>query len=162
MSKIAVTLMLILLSGCATLAEGPSYLDSKPASKDSDLATIYIYRKYAEPTAWGVDVIVNDQKVASLSQQGFTWFRVDPGNVNIKAVWPALSGQKTGHLQFMAKAGAEYYVELTGQSKLSSVMPSGVSGGVVLVAEMGSGLYLMNSIVGEQIITECCRYQKEQ
>ena len=161
MKKIAVTLIIVLLSGCATLAEGPSYQESRPADEDPNLATIYIYRKYAEPTAWGVNIIVEEKKIASLNQQGFTWHRVGPGLVNIKAVWPALSGQKEGDLQFTAKSGEEYYVELTGQSKLSSVMPTGAPGGVVLIGEMGSGLYLINSTVGEQIISDCCRYQKE-
>ena len=145
---------LILSAGCATAPDGPPYSASRATFQPSDKATVYVFRRYAEPTAWGATVQVSGHEVATLGQATFTWAFVQPGKQTIRAVWPALSGQHDSTIDSVLLAGRTYYFELVGISQVSGAVGSAVT------FRMGSGLNEIAPNAAEAILAQCCRFQK--
>src|SRR3569623_1601995 len=116
---IQVILGTLFLSGCATVAQGPSYSQARALKTISGYATVYVLRDYAEPTAWGAKIHIDGTPVATLNQKGFTWVYVKPGNKDIKAVWPGASSLKDSAISVETVAGKTYYIELTGVSQMT-------------------------------------------
>lgn len=153
---------LIFISGCQTMAEGPSFAEAKSVGSYPDMSTIYIYRVYAKPHSIGVDIFINNEMIATLYQRGFTWTRVKPGLINIKGDWPSLSGQKDSHISFNAESGKSYYVELTADSKIVGALPIAATGAVTFITDSTSGLHLIEPNVAEATLYECCKFQQKQ
>lgn len=144
----------LFLSGCATVAEGPAYSIAKTKESRYGYATLYVFREYAEPTAWGASIHIDGKEVGTLNQGGFTWIYAKPGNRDITAVWAGLSGQKDSKINMNLSEGKTYYVDLTGISQVS-----GVSGGFIYF-NVGSGLNSVRPNVAEERLTKCCKYQR--
>lgn len=139
--------------GCATVAKGPSFSESKAVNSKPGFATLYVFREYAEPTAWGAEVQVDSKPVTTLNEKGFTWIYVKPGTKNIKAVWPGISAQKDSSISIDAVEGKTHFVELTGISKPMAGYP-------MILFKMGSGLNLIKPESAVKRLEACCKFQK--
>ena len=133
------------LSGCATMAEGPSFSEARATTPMAGKATVYVFRKFAQPTLWGATIHFDNQEVATLNERGFTWAYLSPGNHTIRAVWAGLSGQQDSHINLDVKAENTYYMELWGISQFYA---------------MGSGLHEVKPEVAESVVSQCCKFQK--
>ena len=140
--------------GCATVAKGPSYLESKAIKSKPGFAVLYIFREYAEPTAWGANIQVDTKPITTLNQGGFTWAYVKPGKKEIKAVWSGMSGQKDSFISINIKESRTYYVELTGISQVIGASSSAV------YFKMGSGLNEVKPGFAVKKLEVCCKFQK--
>lgn len=111
--------LLCFLMGCVTNKEAPSF-DAAPVPVAApDKAILYIYRQYAEPTAWASYLRVDGNEVASLNQQGFTWVYVNPGLHKMQFGWPALAGMPKVPFERAFEAGKVYAFEMLGSAELS-------------------------------------------
>lgn len=145
--------------GCATMAKGPSFAEAKARTKPGH-AIVYVFRKYAEPTAWGATIHVDDREGATLNQEGFTWAHVTPGKHRIRAVWPVLSSQKDSFIELAdAKPGKTYFFELTGISRMDGATFVGT--GMAYSFKLGSGFRQLPPEVAEPVVSEC-RFQKSE
>jgi hypothetical protein len=153
-SLIQVVLCALFLSACATVAKGPSYLESKARKALPDRATVYVLREYAEPTAWGANIQIDGKPVADLNQGGFTWIYIKPGKTEIKAVWSGMSSQKDSFISIDTEAGKTYYVELTGVSQLTGVTLT------MMYFKVGSGLSEVKPEAAVKKLETCCKFQK--
>lgn len=86
-------LTFIIISGmaaCAVSKSAPTFASfSEPPSPANYL---YIFRKYAEPTAWQPTVHIDGYEIASFPQEGFTFVAVSPTTHRIESTWPMLAG----------------------------------------------------------------------
>lgn len=146
-------LLTAILSACATVAKGPTYSEAKAFRPDPAHATIYIFREYAEPTAWGANIVINGSATAALNQGGFAWVYSKPGKTEIKAVWSSMSGQNDSFISIETRPGQTYYVELTGISKGEVKFP-------FLYFKVGSGLSQIKPDAAVKKLETCCRFQK--
>lgn len=140
--------------GCATAPDGPNYAASRAASQPTDKATVYVFRRYAEPTAWEATVQLSGREVTTLGQETFTWVFAQPGKHTIRAVWPALSGQRDSTIEAELQAGKTYYFELVGTSRVAGAV------GSAMLFRMGSGLNEVAASTAEATLAGCCRFQK--
>ena len=108
---------MLALGACATVATGPTFLEAKAPPPPPGMATVYVYRKHAEPLAWGTTILFGSHEIATLSQGGFTWVHVPPGAVPIRATWPALSGQTGAALELRVEPDRTYFIEVQGVSR---------------------------------------------
>jgi hypothetical protein len=74
-------LLCFLVSGCAT----STYFKQNPPNEKE--ALVYFIREYAEPTAWNLDILVDGQQAASLSNKSYTSFSVPAGRRAIRLEW---------------------------------------------------------------------------
>jgi predicted small lipoprotein YifL len=139
------------LGGCA--AKGPTYFEARAQAHAENTATVYVFRKYAEPTAWGATVFYADKEIATLNQGGFTWAYLAPGKQTIRAVWPGLSSQKDSSIELNVAAGKTYYVELLGVAR-------GFASPTMTSFRVGSGLIEVSPSSAEETLAQCCRFQK--
>ena len=145
---------LTLLSGCASTAYGPAYLESKAMQGKAGYATLYVFREHAEPTLFGAAIQINGKEVTTLNQGGYTWVYAQPGRNKIKAVWAGLSGQQDSYFTLNIEAGETYYVDVTGISRLAGMSNRH------MYFDMGSGLNGVNPAVAEARLEKCCKFQK--
>lgn len=150
--KLVISILLVgILSGCATVAKGPAFTGLEEVKPRQGLAIVYIYREYAEPTAWGSTIHIDSQRVATLNQGGYTWIYAKPGTRKLSGKWPALSGQDDSELSIDLAANTTYFVNVTGVSQLSSSMPGFIT--------MGSGLNLVDPQESVNRLKICCKLQ---
>ena len=154
------TLVLICLGGCATVQKGPTYAEVRTTATASDKATVYFYRKYAEPTAWSMTIQIGKREVVSLNQGSFTWVNLTPGKHQVRGVWPGLSGQRDASIEIDVKPATVYYLEVTG---ISRAMPETavITGSIVAMqSRMGSGINEVGTQVAEATLATCCTFRK--
>ena len=96
LKKICIYYFLVqLLVSCATIPiDAPSFSEARAPEPNNESALVYIYRAFAQPTAYSVKVMVNDQEIVDLANEGFTWVMLDEGHYKIDILWPAISAQK--------------------------------------------------------------------
>jgi hypothetical protein len=143
----------LFISSCATVAKGPRYSEAKSMKAEPGFATVYVFREYAEPTAWGSEIQINGKPAATLNQGGFTWVYSKPGKTEIKAVWSGMSGQKDSFISIDTVEGKTYYVEVKGISKADP-------GYLVIYFKVGSGLNEVKPNVAVKKLETCCKFQK--
>lgn len=154
------TLVLICLGGCATVEKGSTYAEVRATAAASDKATVYVFRKYAEPTAWSMTIQIGNREVASLNQGSFTCANLTPGKYQVRGVWPGLSGQRDASIEIDVKPATVYYLEVTG---ISQAMPETtvITGSIVTMkSRMGSGINEVSSQVAEAALATCCTFRK--
>jgi hypothetical protein len=149
----ALLFFLSALFSCATVAQGPKYLESKASQSKPGYAVLYVFREYAEPTMWGATVLINGKQVATLNQRGFTWAYVKPGDTEIKAVWSGMSGQHDSFISIDILENKNYYVDLTGISQGTV----GVLGDMYF--KVGSGLNEVKPEAAVKRLETCCSFQ---
>ena len=141
--------MQLLVACAATPKDAPSFNAARAPEPDNKTALVYIYRAFAQPTAYNVKVLVNGQKIADLANEGFTWVMLNEGYYKIDIVWPAISAQADVKFDGNLKGGKTYFYEVKGVSRFDGLM-----------SEMGSALFQVDDKDAEQRIQKCCRYVK--
>jgi hypothetical protein len=133
MRQVAIYLLISAsLVGCATSQKAPAYVAAPVPEVSSAHAVLYIYREYAEPTAFASWLQIDGHEVASLNQQGFTWVYVTPGNHKMKYGFPVLAGMPTVPFSHSFEAGKVYAFQMIGEinvkgsgyEAVSAVQPS--------------------------------------
>jgi len=143
-----VVLMSLLLFGCATVSEGPAYSSATAAPDREGYAILYVFREYAEPTLWGATIHIDGEKLATLKQGEFSQVYATPGERVVTGVWPAISAQRESKITLDLLAGKEYFVELTGISRVSGVS----------TVRVGSGLYGIDPEAAKTRLMHCCTF----
>ncbi len=138
--------------GCATVATGPAFTGLDQVQPKEGLALVYIFREYAEPTAWGSTIHVDSQKIATLNQGGYTWIYAKPGTRVFSGKWAGLSGQRDSEITLDLAANETYFVDLTGISRASGA-------GSTTYVTMGSGLNLVDPTESVKRLKACCKLQ---
>ena len=157
---VALLTFAIFLGGCATVAEGPSFSEARAVTPMTGKATVYVFRKYAEPTAWGSTIHFENQEVATLNQGGFTWAYLTPGPRTVRAVWAGMSGQNDSVITLDVEAGSTYYIELTGTTRFAGTEAGTLPGTYKMYFRVGSGMSVVNPALAESVVSQCCRFQK--
>lgn len=151
MKALTLVSLLVLLTGCTTSKSAPTFLDAQRPEVKSDLAVLYIFRDYAEPTAFAAHLKIDDVEAASLNQQGFTWVYIEPGTHQFKYGWNFLSGMPTVEFENSFEAGKVYAFQM--------------SGGVNSLGNMirsTSAIQPISPEVAIEKMKQCCRYVPSQ
>ena len=147
MKNIVVLIFIAFIAGCATSQTAPTLSQSPKPIVSSDKAVLFIFRDHAEPVALVAYLEIENTKVASLRQNGFTWLYVTPGKKNIKYMWPILAGMPIAKFEYEFEAGKTYAFEMTGKS---IYMGYGFSTATVMKE--------MDITEAREIIESCCHY----
>jgi len=145
---------LLILSACTNVAKGPAFSDSKATQKKPGHATLYVFRKYAEPAGWGATLFIDDKEVSVLNQQGFTWVYAKPGTRQLSVVWPGMSGQQDADIQLTLSENKTYFIELSGLSHVHSLSEG---------KNKNRKRTKLNSIhprFAERLLNKCCRFEQ--
>jgi hypothetical protein len=147
MKPAIVWLLLIVLTGCATSKTASHFIDAPTPEIRADKAVLYIYRDYAEPTAFAAYLTIDTAKAASLNQQGFTWVYLSPGEHNFRFGWPFIAGMPSVDFKKSLEAGKAYAFQMSGSVTMDS-----------------SNMYATSAIAPIDIdaarnrMKSCCRY----
>lgn len=152
-SLIPTLLFILLVSGCATVANGPTFSESKAQAPIDGKALVYVFRDTAQPTALGCSIFIDGTEVTTLNEKGFTWFTIDPGDHALIGKWSKMSSQKNSSIALSLEENQTYYIELTGNSGVSAIL------GPVIVFKVSSGLNLVEPENAISRISEYCKYQ---
>ena len=148
MRKLAIYLLIwTSLVGCVTSQKAPAYLAAPVPEISSARSVLYIYREYAEPTAFSSYLQIDGREVASLNQQGFTWVYVTPGDHKMKYGFPALAGMPSVPFSHSFDAGKVYAFQMIGTVKMSGLNMEAVSAVQPLEFEEA-----------QKKMQQCCRY----
>lgn len=146
----------MLIAGCAAPATAPSFASAKATENREDRSIFYVYREYAEPTAWKTTIYIDDNEVVSLLQQSFSWVYLSPGKHKVAAKWPFLSGQNDVEFFIEAASDEKYYYEITGLSRATGVGSS--PAGLLIFYNMSSGMNNQGEGKAVPQLENCCRY----
>jgi hypothetical protein len=131
----------------------PDTPGSKPEKAVPTNANLFIYRAYAQPTAWGTSVKVDGKSIISLPNRSYTAISVPPGSHIIKLSWPFLSGQSNSSMTLDVKAAERYYVEVTGISQYAGGGPG------AMYFNMGSGIAQAKPEHALELLKTCCKFK---
>jgi hypothetical protein len=110
----------LLLAACAAPKDAPTFSTAPVATPRDGMAVLYIYREYAEPTAWKPTIYIDGTEVVSLPQQGFSWIYLSPGKHTVVSKWPFLAGAPKLEFTEEYKSEMRYFYEITGTSRMIS------------------------------------------
>jgi len=153
---VAIVLTAMVLSGCATNPNAPTLATAPAPESGSEKAILYIYREYAQPTAWSAYLEIDEQEAVSLAQQGFTWVYVNPGKHSFKYGWPMLASMPSVTFERTFEAGKAYAFEMKGGI---SMVGNQISGGTVTST---SAIQPSSIESAKQKMNACCRYVAPQ
>jgi hypothetical protein len=111
MKKWLLFIPLLLVSGCTTM--GQPYSPPPPAPEGKSI--VYLMRSsVGYGGAWSTVFSINDTKVVSLYDKGYTWVHVGPGQYKFSAG----TTLNSDYLKFVApvRSGQEYFIEYTQES----------------------------------------------
>jgi hypothetical protein len=140
-------IMTVFFTACATSQTAPTYTEAPTPIAKSDQAVLYIYRIYAQPTAWAAYLQLDGNEVTSLHQEGFTWVYVQAGSHKFKYGWPGLAGMPSVNFEHTLEAGQAYAFEMYG----SAGNPNDYGGAV-------SQMKNVDIEIAKQKMATCCRY----
>ena len=149
MKKVILIHFLLLLSACATNKKAPTFSESPMPNVNVNKAILYIYREYAEPTAFSSYLEIDGQKVASLRQEGFTWIYIEPGEYNFVNGWPFSSGMPKLEFKYNLEAGNVYSFEMTSKVKMG-----------FFISTVTTSMNFQEIEEATKRIESCCRYVK--
>jgi hypothetical protein len=135
------------LVGCVTSQKAPEYLAAPVPEVSPTRAVLYIYREYAEPTAFASYLQIDGREVASLNQQGFTWVYVTPGNHDMKFGFPMLAGMPSVPFSHGFEGGKVYAFQMVGEIAVSGRLYEAVS-----------AVQPIDFEVAQEKMQQCCRY----
>lgn len=110
-------LFFVLLAGCATSRTASKFNEAPMPELQSDMAVLYIFRSYAEPTAFAAHAEIDQLEVVSLNQEGFSWVYIKPGEHSFKIRWSSLSGMPDLEFKKSLEAGKVYAFQILGSVK---------------------------------------------
>lgn len=124
-----------------------------PAAGEATDANLYVFRDYAEPTAWKPTVRIDGKKVAAIGQNEFTAVRIAPGPHRVTLGWPFLSGQSDAEVGIVVEPGRTLYLEIGGHVRYAGGYPD-------MRFVKGSGFGMRAD--GARAIAACCKFRKPQ
>jgi hypothetical protein len=132
--RLIILSFLILLSGCASVPEGPRF---SVVENESETAIVYVYRLYTPPYMRKPDIKVNDIMVAELPTDSYTVIRVKSGTYTFKTDWGFLDNLiLSKSAKISVEAGKSYYINFAG--KLGLIGTTATYGANVLSGELTS------------------------
>jgi hypothetical protein len=146
-TKIAISLGIGLLIAAAPPASVPAIEPVVEVAGEDGL--IFIYRAYAQPTAWAPAVRVDGRKIVGISNRSYTAVRVTPGDHIVTLKWPLIAAQGGAKMEVTVEKGKAHFVEVTG---VSQYVP-----GVYM--RTGSGIALVQPEYAVAAIKKCCKFQ---
>lgn len=154
MKNIYTLILLIFIALCTAscVTRGPTYLEAKAKEPSENKAIVYVYRVYAQPTAWGTTLFIDDKEIATLNQKGFTWVYLSPGLHSIQGKWAWLSGQLNTKMETNIESGKTYYVEISGAVKITDVYAG------FIFYNVESHLSSRNVIEAQAKLIDCCKF----
>ncbi|MBL1261869.1 MAG: DUF2846 domain-containing protein [Thiotrichaceae bacterium] len=153
--KLTLTLS-ILLTGCAAPATAPSFNIAKATENRENQSIFYIYREYAEPTAWKPTIYIDSKEIVSLPQESFSWVYLSPGEHKITSKWSFLAGPPDVEFSVKIEPDKKYYYEITGSSKVTGIAPVPI--GILIFSKTTA---LVSDHEEEKAIPQlekCCRF----
>ncbi len=116
---------------------------------DSEDGIIFVYRAYAQPTAWAPAVKLDGRKMIGISNRSYTAFKAKPGDHVITLSWPIIAAQGGAKMEVTVEKGKASFIEVTG---VSQYVP-----GVYI--RTGSGIALVEPEHAVPAIKKCCMYK---
>ena len=117
-------------------------------------ANLFIYRSYAEPTAWAATVKIDDRKLAAVGNKRWTAVKLAPGTYTVTTGWSFLSAQSGEHYQLTVEAGKTHILEITGSSQFTGASDA------ALQFQMGSGIAEVSGENALGRVAQCCRFKE--
>jgi hypothetical protein len=153
--KSIVTLLVIVLGGCATAPKSALTFDQVTIREPEEGKGILIfYRVVSPPAAYDMHVIMNNREIVSLPNEAFSWVELEAGKHKLEIDWSNWSGMPGKSVDVEIVAGARNYLELT-----SSV---GEGPAVDLLVDSIYGIEDKENERGverhERQLLKCCRY----
>lgn len=121
------------------------------------MAVLYVYREYAEPTAWSPTISIDGKEVVSLPQQGFSWIYLSPGRHTLASKWSFLAGAPPVEFSADYVAGTRYFFEITGTSRVTGTSP-GATGGVTIHFKTTAQVRSPQEREAVEQLEKCCRF----
>ena len=106
--------MLLSLTSCASTQEIPTTPYVKPPK--SSLALVYVYRIGSMPTKRNIQVFIDEQPVAWLPDNRFTWFEIPAGAHSISAGYPGVI-KSYATLNVGLNSGETYVFQYSGSAR---------------------------------------------
>jgi hypothetical protein len=147
-----VLIFVVTLSGCAVSATAPSFSEAPSPQVGNGKAVLYVYREYAEPTAWTAFLNQEDKELVSLPQKGFTWVYINPGKHRFTFGWPLLASMPKVDFEREFEPNKVYVFEMKGRAALA-----GMSGGAMYF-KTESALLPVELNTATATMAKCCRY----
>jgi len=140
-----------IVMGALALAGASSVLAQDEAVAPAADANLFVYRDYAEPTAWAPTLKIDGRKLVAIGQNQYTAVHLAPGEYEIQLSWPFLSGQsgKKGSIRIVE--GETLYLEVVGTSQYAGGGPG------YMEFLIGSGLTPRED--ASDAIASCCRFK---
>jgi hypothetical protein len=130
------------LSGCASTARGPQFVQQQ---SQSEAATLYVFRLQTPPYARKPDIRINGTVVAELPTDSYFAVSLRPGKYEIRSDYGLLDNLILGKsTTITAESGKSYFVEFTGKL--------GIYGTVV---SYGAGITAAESPAAPEGIKNC-------
>ena len=121
------------------------------------MAILYVYREYAEPTAWRPTISIDGKEIVSLPQQGFSWVYVSPGKHTLASKWSFMAGAPPVEFSADYVAGTRYFFEITGTARMTGA-GVGYAGGVEMHFETTAQVRSPQEQEAIQQLEKCCRF----
>ena len=147
MKQILALLLVLAVSGCATSKTATSFVAAPLPELSADKAILYIYRDYAQPTAFASYLEVDGIEAASLNQEGFTWVYLSPGEHAFEFGWPFLATMPSVEFKETLEGGKVYAFQMQGSVAVSGSM-----------IHARSAIALTDLQAARDQMTACCRY----
>jgi hypothetical protein len=146
----------VMISGCATSLDAPSFSTAPVPDLSSGKAVLYIYRENAQPTAWSAYLQIDEQEAASLAQEGFTWVYIAAGKHNFKFGWPLFVGMPSVTFERTFEAGKVYAFEMRGSVRAGGSTITSTS--VIQTITSTSAIQPTSIDAAKEKMATCCRY----
>lgn len=137
----------VFLTGCTTSRTAPTFVQTPIPAPQNDMAVLYLFRGYAEPTAFAAHITIDQSEVASLNQEGFTWVYVKAGQHDFSVDWSSWSGVPSLQFKHSLEAGHFYAFQVLGHVKM--LTPNVVSNAAITRLGVEEAQDRMKA---------CCRY----
>jgi len=111
--RIIFVFLVVTLSGCTTMV----YNLDMPAGMEK--GTVHVYRMYASPTAWNLNLAIDGEKVASIAQKSTVKFNVAVGERNLSIDWPLLAGGLNIDGNYKILPNQDHYFVIGGDFKIN-------------------------------------------
>ena len=107
------------VAGCAVSKSAPTFVSFSEPPSPANYARLYIFRKYAEPTAFQPTVYIDGYEIASFPQEGFTFVALSPTTHHIESTWPMFSGVPKVKFDAQFEPSKTYFLEITGTARVT-------------------------------------------
>ena len=139
MKQILALLLVLAVSGCATSKTATSFVAAPLPELSADKAILYIYRDYAQPTAFASYLEVDGIEAASLN--------LSPGEHAFEFGWPFLATMPSVEFKETLEGGKVYAFQMQGSVAVSGSM-----------IHARSAIALTDLQAARDQMTACCRY----